>query len=386
MRKALIALAAAGLMTSVTLTACDSGSDNGDTGGDKGSEITSTATSSGSGKNGVGVILPDSKSSARWATDDPKALKAAFSKAKVPFEIQNAEGNTEAFKGIAKAMLDSGVKVLMIVNLDSESGKAVIDLARSRKVWVIDYDRLTLNGNADYYVSFNNETVGKQQAEGLVKCLQDKGIEKPVIAELNGSPTDNNATLFKRGYDSVLQPKYDNGDYVKGPDQSVPQWDNTEGGKIFTQMVEQWPDIDGVLAANDGLGNAAIEVLRDKKRNGAKTKGVPVTGQDATVQGLQNILLGDQCVTVFKSATEEADQAAKLAISLVTGKKPAADSKIVKDPETGRYVPSVLLTPKSVTAKNMMATVVESGAVTYEDLCTDKYKAACDKFKITPKK
>ncbi|GIE87143.1 sugar ABC transporter substrate-binding protein [Actinoplanes regularis] len=386
MRKALIALAAAGLMTSVTLTACDSGSDDGDTGGDKGSEITSTATSSGKGRNGVGVILPDSESSARWATDDPKALNAAFAKANVPHEIQNAEGNTEAFKGIAKAMLDSGVKVLMIVNLDSESGKAVIDLARSRKVPVIDYDRLTLNGNADYYVSFNNETVGKQQAEGLVKCLQDKGIEKPVIAELNGSPTDNNATLFKRGYDSILQPKYDNGDYVKGPDQSVPQWDNTEGGKIFTQMVEQWPDIDGVLAANDGLGNAAIEVLRDRKRNGAKAKGVPVTGQDATVQGLQNILLGDQCVTVFKSATEEADQAAKLAISLVTGKKPAADGKIVKDPETGRYVPSVLLTPKSVTAKNMMATVVESGAVRYEDLCTDKYKAACDKYKITPKK
>src|SRR5689334_4789878 len=198
MRKALIGLVAAGLLTSVTLTACDSGSGDSDS-SNNGSGINSTATSSGEGKGGVGVVMPDTESSTRWSTDDPKYLKAAFKAANVPAEIQNAQGDAEAFKGIAKAMLDSGIKVLMIANLDSDSGKVVIDLARSRKVPVIDYDRLTLNGGADYYVSFNNEAVGRLQAQGLISCLQQKGVKKPVIAELNGSPTDNNATLFKNG-------------------------------------------------------------------------------------------------------------------------------------------------------------------------------------------
>src|SRR5262249_34912850 len=150
-----------------------------------------------------------------------------------------------------------------------------------------DYDRLTLGGGADYYVSFDNVAVGKLQGEGLVKCLTDKGVKKPVVAELNGSPTDNNATLFAQGYNSVLDPKYASGDFVKGPNQSVPDWDNAQAGTIFEQMMTQTNNkIDGVLAANDGLGNAAITVLKRNKMQ------VPVTGQDATVQGLQNVLAG----------------------------------------------------------------------------------------------
>jgi D-xylose transport system substrate-binding protein len=371
MRKALIGLVAAGLLTSVTLTACDSGSDDSGS-SDSGSGIHSTATSSGEGKGGIGVVLPDTASSTRWSTDDPKYLKAAFKAASVPSEIQNAQGDAEAFKGIAKAMLDSGIKVLMIANLDSDSGKVVIDLARSRKIPVIDYDRLTLNGGADYYVSFNNETVGRLQAQGLISCLAEKNVDKPVIAELNGSPTDNNATLFKNGYDSVLQAKFDTAEFTKGPDQFVPKWDNNEGKEIFLQMLKQWPDISGVLSANDGLGNAAIEVLKKYKKNGI----VPVTGQDATVQGLQNILAGDQCMTVFKDTKNEANAAAGLAIGLVQGKKLPAKDK-VKDPESGAYIPAVLLEPTAVTAKNMMTTVVKAGAVTTKDICTAKFLAAC---------
>ena len=120
--------------------------------------------------------------------------------------------------------------MLLIVNLDSGTGKAVIDKAKAQGVGVIDYDRLTLNGGASYYVSFDNEAVGKLQGEGLVKCLTDMGAKNPVVAELNGSPTDNNATLFKNGYDSVLKPKYDSKDFTKGPDQSVPEWNNTTPG------------------------------------------------------------------------------------------------------------------------------------------------------------
>ncbi len=380
MRKALIGLVAAGLMTSVTLTACDGGSDDGDTTA-SGSGFNSTATSSGEGKGGVGVVMPDTQSSTRWSKDDPNYLKAAFKSSNTPYEIQNAQGDPEMFKGIAKAMLDSGVKVLVIANLDSDSGKWVIDLAKSRKVPVIDYDRLTLNGGADYYVSFNNERVGQLQAEGLIKCIDQKNpTEKPVIAELNGSPTDNNATLFKTGYDSVLQEKFDSGDYVKGPDQFVPQWDNKEGEKIFAQMLKQWPNIAGVLSANDGLGGAAIKVLEAAKP--ALNGKVPVTGQDATVEGLQNILKGDQCMTVFKNIKTEADAAAALAVQLVQNKKQTFADK-VKDPESGAYIPAKLLDPVAVTATNMYEAVVKTGAVKTSDICTAKIQQYCEANKLS---
>ncbi|MEV6347890.1 substrate-binding domain-containing protein [Actinoplanes sp. NPDC051851] len=370
MRKALIALLAAGLLSSVTLTACDDGADSDDT-SVSGTSGNSSGTSSGAGKNGVGVILPDTTSSTRWKNDDPKYLAAAFKAANIPYEIQNAEGDPEAFKAIGNALLASGVKVLVIANFDSTSAKVVIDAAKARKIPVIDYDRLTLNGGADYYVSFDNEEVGRLQGEGLVSCLTKKDVEDPVIAELNGSPTDNNATQFKTGYDGVLQAKYDAATYMKGPDQWVQDWDADEGKEIFAQMLKQWPNIDGVLSANDGLGNAAIEVLKSKGLNGK----VPVTGQDATVQGLQNILAGDQCMTVYKATKKEADAAAELAIALVKGSKKTVDDKI-KDPESGAYVPFVKLSPVSITFKTVK-TLVTEGYVTYKDLCTSKYAAKC---------
>jgi D-xylose transport system substrate-binding protein len=269
-------------------------------------------------------------------------------------------------------MITSGATVLLIVNLDSGTGKAVIDKAKAQGVGVIDYDRLTLNGGASYYVSFDNVAVGKLQGEGLVKCLAEKGVTKPVVAELNGSPTDNNATLFKEGYDSVLQPKYDAGEYTKGPDEFVPEWNNTTAGTIFEQMMTaQNNKIDGVLAANDGLGNAAIAVL---KRNGLNGR-VPVTGQDATVQGLQNILLGDQCMTVYKAIKKEADAAAKLAVSLAKGET-VNTGQTVKDPESGQDVPSVLETPVAITKENVKD-VVTDGYVTKEELCAGDFAALC---------
>ncbi|GII25587.1 sugar ABC transporter substrate-binding protein [Planosporangium mesophilum] len=319
----------------------------------------------------IGVILPDSKSSARWETADRKYLKAAFDAAGVDSDIQNAQNDKNAFQTIADQMITNGATVLMIVNLDSGTGKAVIDKARSQGVATVDYDRLTLGGGADYYVSFDNTKVGQLQGQGLVKCLTDKGAQKPVVAELNGSPTDNNATLFKSGYDSVLKPKYDANEYVKGPDRDVPEWDNTQAGTIFEQMLTQKPDIAGVLAANDGLGNAAITVLKKQKLNGK----VPVTGQDATVQGLQNILAGDQCMTVYKAVKKEADAAADLAISLAKGTKKSVPGKVT-DPTTKKDVPSVLLDPVAITKDNVKD-VVTDGYVTAADLCTGEFAAKC---------
>jgi len=357
-RGILTATAAVGLAATVGLTACGGEDGSGGTGAEKTPKI--------------GVILPDSASSDRWETADRKYLEAAFKAAGVEYTIENAQNDKNAFLNIADQMITSGVTVLMIVNLDSGTGKTVLDKAKSQGVATIDYDRLTLGGSAEYYVSFDNERVGKLQGEGLVKCLTDAGVQKPVIATLNGSETDNNATLFKNGYDSVLKPKYDSGEYVKGPDQWVPGWDNTQAGTIFEQMITQTGGkIDGVLAANDGLGNAAITVLKKNKLNGK----VPVTGQDATVQGLQNILAGDQCMTVYKAIKQEADAAAELAVALAKGEKKATGQS-VWDPEGKRDVPSVLLEPKAIYKENVKD-VVADGFVTKEELCTGDYAKFC---------
>ena len=201
------------------------------------------------------------------------------------------------------------------MNLDSGSGAAIAANAKSQGVKVIDYDRLTLKGDSDYYVSFDNEKVGQLQGEGLVNCLGDK---KAAVAVLNGSPTDNNATLFKKGYDGVINPKFDSGDWTEVADQSVPDWDNQKALTIFEQMLQKADNkIDGVLAANDGLGNAAISAIKQRKLDQ-----IPVTGQDATLQGVQNIVAGDQCMTVYKAIKKEADAAAKLAIALAKGETP----------------------------------------------------------------
>ncbi|GAA1502938.1 substrate-binding domain-containing protein [Sphaerisporangium rubeum] len=367
MRKGILGLTAAAAALSLGLTAC--GGDGG-TGGD--TSASGGASAPAEAKPGkIGVILPDSKSSARWETADRKYLQEAFEAAGVAYDIQNAQGDKTAFQTIADQMITNGATVLVIVNLDSGTGKAVLDKAKSQGVATIDYDRLTLGGSASYYVSFDNVKVGTLQGEGLVKCLTDKKAEKPIVAELNGSPTDNNATLFKQGYDGVLQPKYDSGDYTKGPDQSVPDWDNAKGGQIFEQMLTSEPKIAGVLAANDGLGNAAITVLKKQKLNGK----VPVTGQDATVEGLQNILAGDQCMTVYKAIKKEADATAELAIALAKGEKPNVSGS-VKDPEGNRDVPSVLLDPQPIYFDSVKD-VVADGYVAKEDLCKGDFADKC---------
>jgi len=356
MRKGICLVVAAGLLATGALTACNKESGGG----------------GGTTEPKIGVILPDSASSSRWETNDRKYLEAAFKAANVKYDIQNAQGDKAAFQTIAEQMITGGVTVLMIVNLDSGTGKAVLDKARAAGVGTIDYDRLTLNGGASYYVSFNNVEVGKLQGAGLVKCLTDKGAVKPVVAELHGSPTDNNATLFKEGYESVLNPKYASNDYVKGPQEAVPDWDNTKAGTIFEQMLTGASGkIDGVLAANDGLGNAVISVLKRNNLNGK----VPVTGQDATTQGLQNILAGDQCMTVYKAIKQEADAAAELAIALAK-KQTVNTGETVKDVQSGKDVPAKLLVPKAI-YKDNIKDVINDNFVTVAELCAGQYAAMC---------
>lgn len=359
MRMRALGLVAISAVTALVLAACG-GDDSSDTG---------NATSSSSAKGKVGVILPDTQSSARWESFDKPLLTKAFEEAGVDADIQNALGDKSKFVSIADGMIQEGVSVLAIVNLDSATGAQVEAKAKAAGVKTIDYDRLTLGGSADYYVSFDNVKVGELQGQGLVDCLTAAKKTNPSIIELNGSPTDNNATLFKQGYDSVLDPQYQKG-WKKVGDQSVPDWDNAKAVTIFEQLLTAaGGKVDGVLAANDGLGNSAITVL---KKNGLT---VPVTGQDATAGGLQNILAGDQCMTVYKPIKDEAEGLVKLAVALLQGEK-AETTGTTKDTEGNRDVPSLLLTPKAIT-KETVKDVVADGFVTKAELCTGKYAALC---------
>jgi len=361
------ALALAGALGALSfgLAACG-GDDNGGGGGG------SDTSESGGSADRVAVLLPDTKSSARWETADRPLLKAAFDSAGVPVTIQNAEGDKSTQQQQAEQAITNGAKVLLLVNLDSGSGAAIEANAKSQGVKVIDYDRLTLKGSADYYVSFDNVAVGKLQGQGLVDCLNDKKVTNPRIAELNGSPTDNNATLFKQGYDSVLDPLYKSGKATKVADQSVPEWDNQRALTIFEQMLQKENNkIDGVLAANDGLGNAAISAIKQRKLDQ-----IPVTGQDATAEGIQNILAGDQCMTVYKAIKAEADAASKLAIALAKGEQPPAGLVNGKSDDTARQVPSVLLKPQAITKDNIDV-VIKDGFLKKEDICAGEFAQFC---------
>ncbi|MEY4035058.1 MAG: hypothetical protein RLZZ311_235, partial [Actinomycetota bacterium] len=207
----------------------------------------------------VGVILPDAASSARWETADRPFLAAAFKKAGVTADIQNANGDKAKFATIADQMLAKGVKVLIMAGLDSPSTAAIQAKAAKAGVKTIDYDRLTLAGSASYYVSFDNVAVGKLQGQGIKDCLDKAGKKSASIVYLNGSPTDNNATLFKQGYDSVLRPLIKSGAYKLVDDQAVPDWDNAKGGVIFEQqLTKAGGKLDAVVSANEGLGLAAV--------------------------------------------------------------------------------------------------------------------------------
>ncbi len=326
----------------------------------------------------VGVILPDAASSPRWENADRPALAEAFEKAGVEADIQNAGGDKTKFQTIADGMISSGVTVLLITNLDSDSGAAVIKKATDAGIPVIDYDRLTLGGGAQYYVSLDNVRVGETIGEGLVKCLQEAGRTSGDVVELNGSPTDNNATLFKEGYDRVIR----EAGYTVAADQDVPDWDGQRAGVLFEQIdTELKGDFIGVAAANDTLGGAVIARLEASGRAGS----IAVTGQDATDTGLQQILLGNQCVTVYKSIRLEAGAAADLAVKLLKGDTAGADaaaSGSVTDTKRGAQVPSVLLEPQAIYADNVQD-VIDDGATTAEKICTTaELRKACEKYGV----
>jgi D-xylose transport system substrate-binding protein len=307
----------------------------------------------------VGVLLPDTASSPRWVSADPNELNKQCIAYKLTCYVDNANGSATTQQAQAQALINAGVGVLLVVNLDPGSGKAIEALARQHNVVTIDYDRLTSGGIASYYVSYNNVKVGQDQGTALTQCPQVKGKSTVNYVEIDGAPTDNNATLFKQGYNSVLskQPGW------KLLADQTGNWDAATAQTVFTTMLGQHPDINAVMVANDTMAQSVINVLKSQGLAGK----VAVSGQDATAGGLDNIMAGTQCFTIYKPVAGEADVAIKLASQILAGKKPAAPAT-TKDPTTGREVPSFLANPVVITKANV-ALPVTDGYLTAATVC-----------------
>ena len=276
------------------------------------------ATASRAASIQVCVLLPDTKSSVRWvqfdAPDFAKALKAAH----VTYSITNALNDPVKQKAQAAACLANGAKVVVETALDNGSASAIEKSFTSKGGKAIDYDRQVTGGTASVYVTFDGKAVGVAQASGVVAAMKSKGIYKKssVVAELWGGPTDQNAFWFKSGNDAVLNPLFGKA-FTKGPQKFVPDWDATNAANIFNSMlVSTNNNIQAAIAANDNIAGAVIADLKAKH-----LKPIPLSGQDATPQGVQYILAGWQTGTVYKYVPDEANAAAAAAVALLNGKK-----------------------------------------------------------------
>jgi D-xylose transport system substrate-binding protein len=337
-----------------------------------------------SGKGKVAVILPDTVSSARYTEFDAPYLTRAFTSAGLSpseFSIQNAQGSDSTQLTDAQSAITSGATVLVVDPLDSGVGTSIETYAKSHGVPVIDYDRLTLGGSRQYYVSFDNVKVGTLIGQGMVSCVSSWNVAKPQLAVMVGSPTDNNATLFAQGYDAVLKPYFASSGWVQAATPAG-TWDPPTAETEFQQAYTAHPGINAVLVPNDE--NAAPIITYLKTLN-VPAKKFPVTGQDATLIGLQNIISGYQCGTVYKPIYLEAQAAAALALYLRAGKSAPAGlvNGKVTDTTSNTVVASVLLGPEWVTPTNMEATVVKDNFVTAAQLCAGTYASNCKQFGIS---
>jgi D-xylose transport system substrate-binding protein len=399
MRKSTLALLAASSGLALALTACgnnSTGSGSSNNAGSGGSTTCpaigaglpaaapapSTSTSGlGAGNNAlVGVILPETATSARWAAFDQPMLQKALTAEGLNPIIQNAQGDDQKFTQIADSMLSQHVKVLIIGAPNGAVGATVEQKAKQQGVPVIDYDRLNLGGSANYYVSFDNVRVGQLQGIAIATALKAKRGAQ--VFEIEGSPTDNNATLFHQGQEQVVAAQYACGALKKVKSQAIDGWDNQKAGTTFEQfLTANGGKVDGVLVANDGMAGSVITVLQKNGLNGK----VPVTGQDATAAGLNSILIGDQYSTVFKPIQLEANAAAQLALALVNGNTTGADkiaSQTSHDPTANRDVKSVLLPPEAI-LKDNAKDVVSQGYDKASDVCAGAAAAACTQLGIS---
>ncbi len=342
------------------------------------------ATGGGACDKSIWVLLPDSASSPRWETDDRPYFDKAFTAAGIDHTIVNAEGDAATQQSQAEQAIAAGAGVIVMTSIDTGSGGAIIDQAKEAGVQVIEYDRFnTGSSGGAAYVSFDNVKVGATMAEVLEPVIDGLGLDQPQIVMLNGGEEDNNAFLFKDGYAATVQKHVDDGSWALVADQFVPGWGaNGEGQGIMEQVLTDANNkVDAVFAANDNLAQQAINAL-----DAAGVGQVPLSGQDATAAGIQNIVLGNQTMTVYKPIQAEADVAANAAIALCSGETDlsavqsdfefstigitAADGKPADAPTGDGVVPYLALTPIGVTVDNIADTVIADGFRTIDEICT----------------
>jgi len=340
-----------------------------------------SVTSAGHGK--VAVILPDTVSSARYTEFDAPYLTQAFAAAGLSTSdtiIQNAQGSDSTQLTDAQSDITSGATVLVVDPLDAGVGTSIESYATAHGVPVVDYDRLVLGGSRKYYVSFDNVKVGTLIGNGMVSCIASWKVAKPTLAVMVGSPTDNNATLFAQGYNAVLKPLVTAGSYtvVANP---AGTWDPPTALTEFQQAYTAHPTMNGVLVPNDENAAPIISYL---KTLNIPAKKFPVTGQDATLIGIQNVISGYQCGTAYKPIYLEAQAAASLALYLRAGKTPPSGlvNGSVKDTTANVTVPSSLLVPEWVTPTNVQSTVIADGFIPASQLCTGAFAADCTTYGI----
>jgi D-xylose transport system substrate-binding protein len=338
----------------------------------------------------VGVILPDTTSSVRYVDFDAPYLNDAFADAgytQAQYRIDNAQGSDATELDDATADINLGAKVLIMDPLDGPTGVAIAQLAESKGVTLISYDRATFQGSKTYYVSFNNQLVGQLIGQGFESCVSSWGIKSPKVFVLNGGEdTDPNAISFADGYNKVVWGQTEKSVNAGATNSSgmtlvgenyAPGWDNTKGGTIFQQEYTANPSINATIEANDGLANA---VITDLVADGVKPNTVPTTGQDATAQGMAWILEGYQCGSVYKAVYKEAQDAVSLATILLAGDKPPAAllNGSTTDPANSSITePASLLTPVWVNKSNMETTVVKDGFDTASAICAIAGASVC---------
>ncbi len=371
------------LVTGLALVAAGcGGDDDDDAGGDTGGADTGAAAGGGTCDKSIWVLLPDSATSPRWESNDRPYLDQAFIEAGVDHTIVNAEGDAATQQSQAEQAIADGAGVIILASIDTGSGGTIIDIAKEAGVDVIEYDRFnTGSSGGAAYVSFDNVKVGATMAEVLEPIIDELG-GTPQVVMLNGGEEDNNAFLFRDGYAATVEAKADAGDWEIVADQFVPGWGaDGEGQQIMEQVLTDANNkVDAVFAANDNLATQAINAL-----DAAGVGPVPLSGQDATAAGLQQIILGQQTMTVYKPIQAEADLAAKAALALCAGEDPttiesefdftsigiqAEDGKPTDTPTGEGIVPYLALTPTGVTEDNIMDTVVADDFVPIEEICT----------------
>ena len=360
-----------------------------------GAAATGTSASGGACDKEIWVLLPDSASSPRWESDDRPYFDKAFNDAGAKHTIVNAEGDAATQQSQAEQAIAADAGVIVLTSIDTGSGGAIIDSAKEAGVDVIEYDRFnTGSSGGSVYVSFDNVAVGATMAEVLEPVIDKLGKDPANVVELNGGEEDNNAFLFKDGYDATVQKHVSDGSWKLVADQFVPGWGaNGEGQGIMEQILTDANNkVDAVFAANDNLAQQAINAL-----DAAGVGPVPMSGQDASAAGIQNILLGNQTMTVYKPIAAEAEVATKAALALCEGKDPsavepdfaaslspatteaidlntigikAADGKPADGPTGDGVVPYLALSPIGVTVDNIADTVIADNFRTIEEVCT----------------